>query len=69
MTDDAIPTISHREVLQCPYCWQKISFIIEVAYAHQEMVEDCPKCCSPVMLDVRMADDGEITVYNQGEDD
>lgn len=66
---DVVPTISHRAVVQCPYCWQKVAFMIDVAYPHQEMIEDCSRCCSPIVLDVRMDDEGKITVYGQSEDD
>lgn len=33
----------------------------------QEYVEDCPECCAPVLLQVRVGSEGEITVAARSE--
>lgn len=32
----------------CPYCWQKISMILDVSVEEQSYVEDCEVCCNPI---------------------
>lgn len=32
----------------CPYCWQEISFVLDVSIEEQEYVEDCEVCCRPI---------------------
>ena len=34
----------------CPYCWQKISMILDVSVAEQSYIEDCEICCNPVQI-------------------
>ncbi len=37
------------------------------AGAWQEYVEDCPVCCSPVVLSVSIEDDGEVRIVARPE--
>jgi transcription elongation factor Elf1 len=34
----------------CPYCWQKISMILDVSIDEQSYVEDCEVCCNPIQI-------------------
>jgi hypothetical protein len=43
----------------CPYCWQKISFIIETTAGSQKYIEDCEVCCQPIEVEY-IVEDGEI---------
>lgn len=36
--------------LQCPYCWEVLSILIEPGVAEQSYVEDCQVCCSPILI-------------------
>lgn len=41
----------------CPYCWQEISFILDLsAGANQRYIEDCEVCCAPVMISFSVED-------------
>ena len=52
----------------CPACGEEIAVPIDRhAGREQEYVEDCPVCCSPIALRVRIEDDGEITLVAQAE--
>lgn len=43
----------------CPCCGEQIVVPVDVhAGEEQEYVEDCPVCCSPVLLCVRIDPDG-----------
>ncbi len=41
----------------CPYCWQKISFVLDLLDGEQAYIEDCEVCCRPIQ--VRYAADGD----------
>ena len=32
----------------CPYCWDKISMLIDVSVDSQSYIEDCETCCNPI---------------------
>jgi hypothetical protein len=52
----------------CDACSEEI--VIEVdpsAGEEQEYVEDCPVCCRPNVIHVRVEDDGEVRVWAEGE--
>ena len=36
---------------QCPYCWQKISMLIEPTDEITVYVEDCEICCRPINIE------------------
>lgn len=37
----------------CPYCWERISMLIDCSAARQLYVEDCEVCCQPIEVRVR----------------
>lgn len=43
----------------CPYCWQEISFVIDLSVREQSYIEDCEVCCRPVQIRYT-ADGGEL---------
>lgn len=45
-------------VITCPYCWETFETWVDPAAGGQEYYEDCPVCCNPVRLQVRLAADG-----------
>ena len=34
----------------CPYCWQKISMLLDISVESQEYIEDCEVCCQPIKI-------------------
>ena len=40
----------------CPYCWEEISFVIDLSAGEQSYIEDCEVCCRPIQI--RYATDG-----------
>ena len=34
----------------CPYCWQEISFVLDLSVEEQTYVEDCEVCCNPIQI-------------------
>jgi hypothetical protein len=45
--------------IDCPYCGEGITVVVDTSVAEQEYVEDCPVCCRPIQLGVTCAD-GEV---------
>ena len=48
--------------IQCPYCWELITVLIDCSVESQEYIEDCQVCCRPILFDVAVDDDGYPTV-------
>ncbi|MGQ0543469.1 MAG: CPXCG motif-containing cysteine-rich protein [Blastocatellia bacterium] len=40
----------------CPYCWQEISFVIDLSINEQSYVEDCEVCCRPIIASYNVED-------------
>jgi len=39
----------------CPYCWERISILLDPSEAESSYVEDCEVCCRPIEIEVRFA--------------
>ena len=38
----------------CPYCWERISMLVDHSISDQEYIEDCEVCCNPIQLRIRI---------------
>jgi transcription elongation factor Elf1 len=47
----------------CPYCWQRISFVLDLSAGEQTYIEDCEVCCQPIQI-TYSAEDGEVSDFN-----
>lgn len=57
------------EIIQCPYCGERIELLVDCSISDQEYTEDCSVCCRPIIVTV-MASDGEvISLEGRTEDD
>jgi hypothetical protein len=34
--------------VQCPYCWERFSLLVDASVDTQAYVEDCEICCRPI---------------------
>jgi hypothetical protein len=41
----------------CPYCWQRISMVLDNSESHQTYVEDCEVCCKPIEVEYTLRDE------------
>jgi hypothetical protein len=41
----------------CPYCWQRISIMLDTSVKGQTYVEDCEVCCQPIEVSYKVEDD------------
>ncbi len=55
-------------MVQCPYCAEPFSVLVDCSAGHQEYIEDCEVCCRPVELVIDVSEKGEITVVTRSED-
>jgi hypothetical protein len=38
----------------CPYCWAGFETSVDVTAGSQDYYEDCPVCCNPIRVRVRV---------------
>lgn len=55
--------------LDCPYCGEPISVLVDCSLEQQTYVEDCQVCCQPMVIQVAVDEDGEPSIYAQREDE
>jgi len=48
--------------VQCPYCWEKISLLVDASIEMQEYIEDCEVCCRPIDFVVEVDEQGLASV-------
>jgi len=39
-----------EHVFQCPYCWEKISMLLDSSVMKSSYIEDCEVCCRPIQI-------------------
>ena len=55
-----VPMESREVFFTCPYCWQRVSMLVDLSVAAQSYIEDCETCCRPIELRY-VVRDGEVT--------
>ena len=55
--------------ISCPYCGESVDLSVDCSLERQRYVEDCQVCCSPIVLDLTVGEDGriEVEVYQENE--
>jgi hypothetical protein len=48
--------------LQCPYCWEEITLLVDGSIELQEYIEDCEVCCRPIDFVVETDEQGQVKV-------
>lgn len=38
--------------IQCPHCWETVTFEVDTSQGSYETVEDCSVCCQPMTLSI-----------------
>ena len=39
----------------CPYCWERISMILDASEEDSDYIEDCEVCCRPIELSFKFS--------------
>ncbi len=53
----------------CPYCGEPFETAVDTSAGDADYIEDCPVCCRPIELRLRLAPDGEISLEARRDDD
>lgn len=54
--------------VQCPYCWERFTLLVDGSVETQEYVEDCEVCCRPIDFHVDVDDDDQARVQARQQD-
>jgi transcription elongation factor Elf1 len=63
-----MPSLEERDI-QCPYCGESISVLVDSSEAGAEYVEDCQVCCRPIEFSVFEDMDGTVTLQVRTDHD
>lgn len=56
-------------IVTCPACWETITLDVDLSGGPAEYAEDCPVCCRPMTVQLRVLDDGGFEVDVRPESD
>lgn len=55
--------------IQCPYCGETITILVDASSGDASYIEDCQICCQPIRISVQADADGYVEqVIAQAED-
>ncbi|HEY5803827.1 MAG TPA: CPXCG motif-containing cysteine-rich protein [Lysobacter sp.] len=60
-----LPTVD----VQCPYCGETITLVIDDSAGAQNYIEDCQVCCRPITVVIEFDEDGVPQADVRGEDE
>ena len=55
--------------VECPYCGEVITLVLETSAGSQRYIEDCHVCCRPITVDLDVDADGDAQVRVHSEED
>lgn len=55
--------------VQCPFCWETFSLLVDASVETQEYVEDCEVCCRPIDFFVQIDDEDRPRVRVRQQDE
>ena len=55
--------------IECPYCGEIVSVLVDDSVPAQSYIEDCPVCCQPMAIRAVVRADGRCRVEARREDD
>ena len=58
-----------ESTIQCPYCGETLSVLIDTSIPEQQYIEDCQVCCRPINFDVHVGNTGELTIKVTNENE
>ncbi|MBT8040156.1 MAG: CPXCG motif-containing cysteine-rich protein [Xanthomonadales bacterium] len=56
-------------VVQCPYCGEPVTLLLDLSAGDQEYVEDCQVCCQPMLVAVSTDGAGDYRADARRESD
>lgn len=55
--------------INCPYCGESITVLVDGSLEQQQYIEDCQVCCKPMDVQVFISADGSCRVEARSEND
>jgi len=55
--------------IQCPYCGEVITLVLDASAGPQRYIEDCHVCCRPITVGLDIDADGDVRVRAHSEQD
>jgi hypothetical protein len=55
--------------VSCPYCGETITVLVDGSLPEQNYVEDCEVCCRPIVFDVHVDADGDVSLSARAENE
>ena len=58
-----------EQAISCPYCGETITILVDGSLPEQQYIEDCQVCCRPIVFDIRVGADDDVTVAARAENE
>jgi hypothetical protein len=55
--------------INCPYCGESITILVDGSLQEQQYIEDCQVCCKPMVIHQRISTNGQCQVEARHEDE
>jgi len=63
-----VQALEEKDV-ECPYCGESITVLVDCSIPQQNYIEDCQVCCRPIVFDVSVDHEGDVLVGVSHEND
>ena len=60
---------SEERSIDCPYCGESITILVDPSVIPQSYIEDCQVCCQPIEIGITESFDGGIAVAARTQDE
>ena len=51
-----------EESIDCPFCGENLTVLIDLSMESQSYIEDCQICCRPMQLSYKVTDEDTVNV-------
>ena len=55
--------------IDCPYCGETISILVDKSIEEQSYIEDCQVCCRPIVIRLKVSSEGDCHIQALHEND
>jgi transcription elongation factor Elf1 len=52
----------HEKSVNCPFCGENITILLDLSAGSQSYIEDCQVCCRPMQISFAAEDDEHMTL-------
>lgn len=55
--------------VDCPYCGEPITLLVDTSCDEQSYIEDCEVCCQPMVIFARVDEDAQLSIQVRRDDE